>query len=289
MLVLLQLPIKGLLDQQILLSVILFVAAYLVGGVLRLYAANDVDKRSSEYRLRAWRKKRRTRIETGCTSNFEKHKAELAIGGDVSDILDKFDAQLFDEWLWYTDKFPYHAWLNRMWTTQGFCGVMKFFRKHYGPIMWSGDRWSSRSFFNYCKLIIIGSGGALVDEVNMAEGITRFFAGTVVALGISTWLLVASLVVQLLLTVTVTFTPQWNITLAVQGTFQGFYLALTLVLILALQWICHQILKRFRNVRFKEVETVYHTFYLYSVSHPDGIVKMDKVVSQKALAQKDDR
>lgn len=264
-LALLQISVMDLLEQQFLVAVVLFVAAYLVGSLLRLYAANDVDSRSSEYLLKAWRKEYRARIGAGATRDFEKYRTELAKGEDISDIPDGFDDRLFDDWLWQVDEFPYHTRLNRLWRkAQGFCGVLDFFRENHKATMWSQSKWSRKSFFNYCKLVIIGNGGLLADEVNMAEGLTRFFAGTVVALGISTWLLVASVITQVLLIVALISAPKWGgkLAISVQWTSQGFCLVLTVVLIFVLQWICRRIVKRFRTVRFKEVETVYYAFYL---------------------------
>jgi hypothetical protein len=70
---------------------------------------------------------------------------------------------------------------------------------------------------------------------------------------------------------------------SVRWTFQGFHIALTLALVFALQWIRRKVVNRFRYVRLKEAETVYHAFYLFSAHHPDGAAKGDRTVLRKTL------
>ena len=53
---LLQLPVGDLLKYEFLLTIILFVTAYLIGSLLRLFAADDIDKESSKYALKDWSK-----------------------------------------------------------------------------------------------------------------------------------------------------------------------------------------------------------------------------------------
>ena len=270
-LVLLQVPVKDLLGQQFLLSVALFVAAYLLGSLLRTFAADDVDNQSGERLQEVWRKEREAKNISYSMPEFERCMAELAKGNDVSDIPDEFD-----DWLWRVDEFPYPVWQNRKWQAHGLRETLDFFRDNYRSSMWSGNKASPKSFFNYCKLAIIESSRALADEVNMAEGLTRFFAGTVAACRLSTWLLSAALVAQVLLVAAWILAARWGIELILAGwKIQGFFFALTLALMLALQWICRLIMKRFRHVRQKEAEIVYHAFYLLSAHHPDEAAEED--------------
>jgi hypothetical protein len=289
-LVVLQLPVKSLLEHEVLLAVILFVVSYLVGSILRLYAADDVDNRSSRRFSKAWEKKYRTRIKNGRMSesdfeelkkNFRECKAKLARGDDVSDIPDGFD-----KWLWQVDSFPYRASMNRIWQVQGRCEELDFFRTRYKTSMWSESRAFVKNFFNYCKLVIIKSGGGMADEINMAEGLTRFFAGTFAALRLSVSVLCIGLVFQLLLVAMLILVPRWGITLPfpAQWTVQGFYSTFTLALIFVLRWICRLIVKRFRVIRMKEAEVVYYAFYLQSTSLGDGNSKKGQQVPQETLA-----
>jgi hypothetical protein len=257
----LQLSVGSLLSgHEFFLTLVFFAFAYLLGGMLRLFSADDVDNKSREYLLSVWNKKHQTGIAHACPPSFEEKRLELAKGGDVSDTPDGFD-----DWLWRADSFPYSAWQNRLWRSYDFCSVLNFYRENYKLCMWSENPVSNKSFFNYCKLVIIGSNGALADEVNMAEGHTRFFAGTVTALLFSTWLLIAALVIQALLLaleVALAFSVDWR--------FQGFYFGLTLSLIFVSHWMSRQIVERFRRVRQKEAETVYNAFYLLQSMHQPG-------------------
>ena len=282
-LVVLQLPTKGLLEREVLLAVVLFVVSYLVGSILRLYAADDVDQKSSERFVKAWRKKHQVEIENGRISelDFEECKIELARGNDVPDVPDGFD-----EWLWQVDSFPYRASMNRIWQVQGRFEELDFFRTRYKASMWSENRAFVKNFFNYCKLVIIKSGEGMADEINMAEGLTRFFAGTFAALRLSVLVLCTGLIFQLLLVAMLILVPRWGIALPfpAQWTFQGFYSIFTLALIFVLQWICRLIVKRFRVIRMKEAEVVYYAFYLQLTSLGDGNSKKGQQVPQKTSA-----
>jgi hypothetical protein len=101
--------------------------------------------------------------------------------------------------------------------------------------------------------------------VNTAEGLTRFFAGTFIGLRLSIWLLLVSLLVQMLAIVGLAFAPSAGISIALApdwGT-QSIHLALSLALVFVLIWMCRRIAGRFRGIRHKEAETVFHAFYLY--------------------------
>ena len=78
-LALMQLPVGDLLEHEFLLTAMLFVVAYLFGSLLRLFAADDVDKKSSEYLLKAWRKKHLAKIKQGCLSDFHEKTVELSV------------------------------------------------------------------------------------------------------------------------------------------------------------------------------------------------------------------
>jgi hypothetical protein len=253
------LPVADILKQEFLVTVLLFASAYLVGSLLRLFAADRVDERSSRYLLEAWQKEYRGSIAKGYELEFKKRMMEFLKGDDVAEI-----PIGFDDWLWLADKFPYVAWQNRFWRSYGFQEVLDFFQQNHKTKMWSQSQASPKSFFNYCKLVINDGGGTLADEVNTAEGATRFFAGTFTGMRLSVWLLVISFLVQLLVIVGLTLAQRAgsSITLVLDWTVQSIHLALSLVLIFALLWMCRQIIVRFRTIRQKEAETVFHAFYL---------------------------
>ncbi|HOU14643.1 MAG TPA: hypothetical protein PKZ84_16170 [Anaerolineae bacterium] len=254
-----QLSIGNVLDREFLVTVLLFVGAYLIGSLLRLVAADVVDKQSSEYMLKVWKKQNEANLSRGYELDFKAKMADLSKGGDVSDV-----PVGFDNWLWLADEFPYAAHQNRVWRSQGFQEVLDFFQQKHKDKMWPGKTTNAKIFFNYCKLSIIDGGGTLADEVIAAEGLTRFFAGTYVALRLSAWLLLGSLLVQtfvigLLLTPTVSLGPA----VIADWKTQIIHCILSLGLICVLRWMCHRIIERFRIIRKKETDIVFHAFYLY--------------------------
>jgi hypothetical protein len=264
--------IANLLGQEFLLSLVLFVAAYLVGSLLRLFAADDVDNQSSDYLKEAWQQEHQAEITSGDISelDYKERQRQLANSSDPVEVPVEFD-----DWLWRVEKFPYPVWQKRKWQAHGLKEVLEFFQDNHKSSMWPEngtlqDFPSPTTFFNYCKLVVISSGGGLADEVDMAESLTRFFAGTVAALRLSAWLLGAALVTQVLLTAAWFFASSQGITFTLaEWKFQGFYSAATIALMFAMQRMTRQIVIRFRKVRLKEAGTVYHAFYLHQI-HPEN-------------------
>ncbi len=262
-LVVLQLPVAGLLSQQFLLSIAFFVSAYLVGNLLRMFAADDADEESSKYLETEWRKKHPDKAKGLNMVAYNQCWAALAKGEDVSDIPDGFD-----DWLWRVERFPYPAGQSRKWQAHNFREPLDFFREHYKASMWSENQTDPKNFFHYCKLYVINGGGELADEVNMEESFIRFFAGTWVAFRISIWLLRIAWGIQLLFACVLILVSTWGITVPfpAQWTFQGFYLVLTPALDFSVNQMRRLIVKRFRRIRRRETETVYYAFYIHSIS-----------------------
>ena len=319
-------PSKDSLGFELLLSVLLFVASYLAGSLLRLHAVIDVDEGVSNYLVKKWRweckrAKLSKAVIDGLEREFKDIKAKLAQGEKVeaSDVQSKpasvwarakvmyrrqddleFDdwfSKKFDEWIWGVDEFPYPAWMNRLWQSGDFCTISDFFLKDSKTSIWlrdgdMSDKWRRRDFFNYCKMAVIGCGGQISDEVRENEGLTRFFAGTVAALRLSFWLLIVPwLVVALICVWNVALFRAWKLGIAsfspVLSTFQGFYLMFTPIFVLVVELIRLQIVKHFRQIRHKEVHAVYHAFYFYSLCHPE--LTVDGVGQGKQQARWRDR
>lgn len=256
-----QLPVTGILEQEFLVTVLLFASAYLIGSLLRLFAADKVDERSSKYLLKAWQKEYRGRVSKDYELEFRKKMMGFLNGNDVPEI-----PLGFDDWLWVADKFPYIAWQNRFWRSHGFQEILDFFQQNHKTKMWPQSQVSLKSFYNYCKLAIIDGGGTLAEEVNTAEGTTRFFAGAFTGMRLSIWLLSISFLIQVLVIIGLAFTLRGGSHLApeLDWTVQSIHLVLSLGLILALLWMSRQIIAQFRIIRQKEAETVFHAFYLYA-------------------------
>ncbi len=183
----------------------------------------------------------------------------------------------FDEWIWGTDEFPYPAWLNRLWQSGDFCTISDFFSNNPKTSIWLGksdgsDVWRRKDFFNYCKMAVIRHGGQMADEVRAYEGLVRFFAGTVVALQLAAWLLCFSgFIVALICELKVVLCCAWKLGITSFSPslstfqFQFLHLIFTLIFICIVMGIRFQIVKHFRRIRNKEVNTVYHAFHLYSL------------------------
>ncbi|MGC1374801.1 MAG: hypothetical protein WA821_01170 [Anaerolineales bacterium] len=254
--------LASLSSQQFLLSLLLFVVAYLVGNLLRLVASDKADEKSGKKSLKEWEKVFPVQFEKNA-GEYDKCHAELAMGNDVLSV-----PEGFDDWLWRKDQFPYAVWQNRKWQVQGFREVLNFYRENYKTGMWPNNGAFPKSFFNYCKLVIAKSNKELTDEVNSAEGLTRFLAGTVEALRISKWLFIAFLLLHVLFAFVVWL---FHLPLApdmLKWQIQGVYFCLATISIFALLWIQQQIISHFRFVRLKEAETVYNAFYLCAGSNP---------------------
>jgi hypothetical protein len=258
-----KLDVASILGQQFLLTVLLFASAYLVGNLLRLSAADIVDKESSKYILDVWRKKQGENIDVDYESKFRERMNEFLKGDGAAETPPGFPSG-FDGWLWGEDTFPYVAWHNRLWMSHGFQEILDFFQQNHKARMWPQNHESPKSFFNYCKLAVIDGGGTLADEVNTAEGNTRFFAGTLMGMRLSIWLLKVSIIFQVLVIIGLALAQIAGVSpLALDWTTQIIYLILSLLLRRALFWMCGRIIEQFRTIRLKEAGTVFSAFYLY--------------------------
>lgn len=249
-------PGLSFLHSGLLASVLLLTAAYLVGGVLRFGAADSLDRRSSDSLLRRWRAETTNRE----TLSYSECREALARGDTPESV-----PAGFDDWLWRADTFPYPAWMSRKWQVYGFNEILRYFRKHHRACMWLAGGISPKAFFNHCKLVVAKNDPMLADEIGAVEGRTRFFAGTVAALRVSVCLAAVILIGDIAIVVASAFVDihgvEWSSSV---WTPRIFYLALTVALVGVLVCVYLAIVRSFRLARLKEVETVYHAFYLAS-------------------------
>ncbi|TEU18633.1 MAG: hypothetical protein E3J21_05420 [Anaerolineales bacterium] len=99
------LDVSLLKDQGFLLSIVFFIASYLLGYLLRLEPVSRVDKESSDYRLEEWRRRKENQFSEKA---FKQLLDQMRRGEDVSDIPAEFD-----HWLWRAERFPYPVWYLR--------------------------------------------------------------------------------------------------------------------------------------------------------------------------------
>jgi mannose-6-phosphate isomerase-like protein (cupin superfamily) len=265
----LDLPMANLLwgkDQQLIVFSILFLVSYNLGGMLRLNSADKVDEKSSRWlrnELRKAKAKNASKPDVDSWENEEKilESVQQSILSQ-SEMPDKIPP-LFDEWIWRVEKFPYPVWQFRKFERYHPEEVKEFYTG-YRECMGFSERHGvgvgrGKEFFNYCKLVILNSGrsigDSLVEEVHYAEATVRFYAGTYTGLILSLCLLLILLVGQA--AVLFGFVGFLRISLL-----KGINAALTLGLILVFLIMKDLIVKRFRTLRLKEVDTVYDAFYL---------------------------
>ncbi|HEX3530974.1 MAG TPA: cupin domain-containing protein [Thermoanaerobaculia bacterium] len=241
-------------DQQLLVFSVLFLVSYNVGGLLRLNSADTVDKKSAK-KLRQNPKlsKQQKADLDGVATTLE--------AGEIPGELPPLAIQ----WIWATEPFPYPRWQFLKFERYHPREVGKFFEE-YRECMGLGSQSEKRvgrgkEFFNYCKMVVLHSsrspGDALIEEVHYAEATVRFYAGTYTGLRPSLLLLVTLLVGQIIFLAVPGLRGQYGLsTMKVINAF------VTMALIAASAQTMRIILKRFRTLRLKEVDTVYDAFYL---------------------------
>src|SRR5215213_4295528 len=250
-------PLTGLLrtkDQELLILAIAFLVSYNLGALLRLNSADDVDKKSSRLLTRQYIAERK-----GEKLSDENLKAELKWARDaIREGKISAPPKCFDGWIWRREAFPYPLWQIRKFQLCHPSEVSRFFHPYRSCLLSSGGR--GKEFFNYCKLVIYHASGTqgdpLLDEVHFAEATVRFYAGTYTGLGISTGLLGLLLMIEsgILL-------PRF-----LEGASpdllksQGLLFFATAVLLLVGLKMRRGLLRRFRTLRLKEVDTVYDAF-----------------------------
>ncbi|MEO1260532.1 MAG: hypothetical protein AAFZ15_17175 [Bacteroidota bacterium] len=139
--------------------------------------------------------------------------------------------------LWVKEPFPYTKSMQSRFEKSGMGEVIVFLKK-------LNKEFSNKSYFNYCKLLIIAKSPALSRQVQQAEALVRFLSGTIWVLRyIGIWVAPIGLI---------TFILKGNHKLAV--FYAGFLFVSLIVLLL--------ILERFKYQRRKEVQTVWSSIYL---------------------------
>jgi hypothetical protein len=247
------LEVSLLKDQGLLLSIAFFVASYVLGYLLRLGTAYQVDKESSDYRLEEWRRRKKNQTRE---KHFKQLLNQMRQGKNV-DI-----PRGFDNWVWRAEPFPYPVWYLRKAAFYP-PEIPRFFDQYKRCMGLVPDSLSiaGHQFFNYCKLVISSKEDSVLrEEINAAESSTRFLVGTYSALRLSLWIFVTLLAFQL------TAMAVSHIRgISVADLSQSHLISLvvyTTLLILGSHAARNHIKKHFRRLRLKEADTVYDAFYL---------------------------
>jgi hypothetical protein len=248
------LDVSLLKDQGLLLSIVFFVASYVLGYLLRLGTADQVDEKSSECRLKEWRRRKENQA---LEEHFKQLLDQMRRGEDVSDISTEFD-----DWLWRAEPFPYPVWYLRRVAFSYPPEIREFFNQYKRFMGLVPDSLPSvgKQFFSYCKLAISQEDSVLREEINAAEGNTRFLAGTYSALRLSLWIFVTLLAFQLI-AVAVLHIRGISVADLVRSHLASLILS-TFLLIAGSRVAQVHIKRHFRGLRLREAGIVYDAFHL---------------------------
>jgi hypothetical protein len=248
------LDVSLLKDQGFLLSIAFFVASYLLGHLLRLGTVSQVDEESSECCLKEWRRRKENQA---LEEHLKKLLDQMRRGEDISDIPTEFD-----HWVWRAEPFPYPVWYLRKAAFSYPHEVREFFNqyKHCMGLVPDSLWIAGRQFFNYCKMMISKEDSVLREEINAAEGDTRFLVGTYRALKSSLWIFATLLAFQLIAMAVLHLrgTPVADLALSHLASL----ILSTLLLIAGSRAAQIHIKRQFRGIRLREVDIVYDAFYL---------------------------
>ena len=207
-------------NNTVVFSTSFFMIAYLLGVIMRLIGPNLVDFSSSSY-FKYLRKKEE------CENN-----------------------------LWMFEKFPYKNSLANTFKIAGMEKVITLvesLNEDYAAR-------NNRAFFNYCKLFIEGSDPELFKQVNQAEAMNRFLAGSALALfsSVIIWLIMCLIIFSIF-------------------SLYAFLIVITNLALLVL------ILERFKLQRRREVFIVWCLMYLLVKGGVSKDQKIDPSDIQKKI------
>jgi hypothetical protein len=266
------LDVPLLKDQGFLLSIAFFAASYFLGHLLRLGTVSKVDTESSECLLKEWRRRKENQ---DFEEDFEQFLNQVRQGEDFKESFEQLLDQMrqkgvsdsdirtaFDDWLWRAEPFPYPVWHLTRAALNYPREIYEFFNQHKHCMVLVPDSLPivGRQFFNYCKLVISQEDSILREEINAAEGNTRFLVGIYRALRLSLWVFITLLACQLIAMVVLHIrgTPVADLVRSHLAS-----LALSTLLLAAGSRAAQIYIKRdFRDSRLKEADTVYDAFYL---------------------------
>jgi hypothetical protein len=183
-------------DLQWVFLTAVFLLSYLIGSILRLNSADDVDALSC--RDLQCRYEAENRLSQADVPQFLELRDEILRSGEYEAHGALGDASLrnsFVRWLWCSEPFPYTSWELVKLKLYHPPALGRFLQPYKGLMASISTLESRKEFFNYCKIVLAGNtespDAALLEEVQAAEANGRFFAGAYVALHYSAWLIAA--------------------------------------------------------------------------------------------------
>jgi hypothetical protein len=138
-----------------------------------------------------------------------------------------------------SDTFPYINWINDMSCKHLPENVCNFFNDKW---MNSDTKIHKKQFFNYCKTIIAAKDSNAYEEIYAAESLTRYVSGMFYSISLSLLL---------------------NIVVLVLNRYYLGIFVLPIILVSCIYILIQfEIIRRFRMLRIKEVETVFFASYI---------------------------
>lgn len=243
----------------------------------RAFAARLIDRKNYKNRLTAWTRLER-RVFSASHIDFSKPRSNLGkiylkfrelLGKENLDLDRKNDFRYaFDRWIWRIERFPYPIWQFRRFRLFHERELFAFYDE-YKDCMADIRGIGEKEFFNYCKTAIVhGSmqqGVNLKDEIHNEEATVRFFAGLFFAIRYSLLLIFASLAIHAYSWISYdnpVITSAYIKISQIPRESIFLHFSIALFLVFAFLYLKHQIVRRFRTLRMREVDTVYNAFYL---------------------------
>jgi hypothetical protein len=252
---------------EALVIALLFLLSYLLGSLLKLNSADNLDERSGKANMKKMHERATRENKKGVK------QGESILSGESDISLDEVWESLTSssakpiitaknyEGLWARDTFPYpvfQLWRLKRNRLTGYLETLYplLLRMKEGPPVGG-----QKSLFNYCKMLVFSAskelGDELIREVRSTETEVRFYAGTYYALFCGLRILALFITFQIF----ILFAAIYSGSLPV---LPGFFLVVLSFIIAGIA--CYgnsKILLRFRTCRIKEVDYVFDAYAIY--------------------------
>lgn len=154
--------------------------------------------------------------------------------------------------LFATEAFPYIGWIGEVCKGYLPSETQAFYDKVWADRKRAGH---NKQFFNYCKIMISSSDEKAANEIYAAESLTRYISGMFYALAFSFVLILVTVILRYFAS--------------------GQIMTGLIIILLAYLFAVVEILRHFRVIRIKEVETVFTASFrnrgIFEQSLPESI------------------
>ncbi len=248
----------------------LIIFSYTFGQFLRLKQLDYLEGRCTE----EYRKKRVKEIKKKEASEISQSKLQAEFEQSIQkldELEEKYSTgnleieQLKKEYIEHRDRFgfweesPYPYLLKARRLVKKSIGYNKFFEKYDGQGVMK-----HRAFFNFCKDVIFEYSSSLKEEAVRQESLIRLFAGIYYAIRYGN--IVNSIIVILHL-ILITIYHLKLVSFSYRYDYSYGIVLVSLTVLLIFLYLRKEVLCRLRNMRGKELEMVYNSFYILCKRH----------------------